>query len=168
MIARYPGAVLTRARSSSWYARLARYPTLHQFVRYAMVGVLNVGVGLAILNLLLINGVQANLAQAAAFLVTSIQGFALHKTWAFKDEGKHPLLRGYLVFLLLTTVGLAINQIVFTLLLLPMRPLGLLGKNLAALGAIPFSVAWNFMAYRRWTFNPAAPTAPAASERSPG
>lgn len=157
--------MLTRARSTRLYARLVRYPTLHQFVRYSIVGALNVLVGLAILNILLLQGLHPNASQAVAFMVTSVQGFALHKTWAFKDDGRHPVLRGYLLFLGFTLIGLAINQMAFTLLLLPLSALGLLGKNLAALGAIPFSVAWNFMAYRTWTFRPAAPV---ASGRSPG
>jgi len=157
--------VLTRLRSTRAYARLSAYPTVHQFVRYALVGALNVVVMLGIFNLLLLSDLHPNVAQAVAFLITTVQGFYLHKTWAFRDEGRHPPLRGYLVFLALTVVGLGINQAAFTLFLVPLGRYGLIGKNVASLAAVPFSVVWNFMAYRTWTFRPAAP---AASSRSPG
>lgn len=135
-----------------------------QFVRYALVGLLNVTLFFSIFNLLLWVGWHAIAANAVAFFLATLNSFALNKLWAFKDPRRHAVLRQYLVFLFFTLVGLAINTGVLSLLLIPLEPFGTLGKNAAALGAIPFSVAWNFLSYRRWTFKPHA----AASSTSEG
>ena len=57
-----------------------------------------------------------------------------------------------MVFLLMTLIGLALNTGAFRLLLIPLEEYGRLGRNAAALATVPISVAWNFTAYRRWTF----------------
>lgn len=164
----YASSMLNRARSTRLYARLSGYPALHQFVRYALVGVLNVVVYLGIFNVLRVVDAHPNLAAAVAFFVTSIQSFTLNKLWAFRDPRREALMRQYLVFVFFTLVGLAINQAAFTVLLLPLRRFGRLGENAALIGALPFSVIWNFFSYRRWTFKPGAHAAAGASARSPG
>jgi putative flippase GtrA len=144
--------MLSSLRRTSLYAWLTRFPALHQFVRYGLVGVLNVAVYFALYNLLRLVDTHPNLAAAVAFFVTSLQSFALNKLWAFRDARRHAVFRQYLVFVMFTMIGLAINQAAFTVFLLPLRRFGALGENAALLGAIPFSVAWNFFSYRRWTF----------------
>lgn len=159
--------MLERARATTLYGRLAEYPAFLQFVRYAMVGVLNVALFLGIFNLLLWAGAHTIAANAVAFFLTSLNSFALNKLWAFKDPRRQAVLRQYLVFVGFTMVGLGINTGVLYLLLIPLEPYGTLGKNAAALGAIPFSVAWNFLTYRRWTFKPGAHEGSGASVGSP-
>lgn len=155
--------VLDRARSSRLYARLSRRPALHQFVRFATVGVLNVVLYFSIFNLLLWLGLHTLASNAVAFLVSSVNSFTLNKLWAFKDPRREAIVRQYFVFVFFTLVGLAINSGVLWLLLIPLATYGTIGKNLAALGALPFSVAWNFTAYRRWTFRVHRPPAGVAS-----
>lgn len=150
-------------RRTAIYERLSRYPAVLQFVRFATVGSLNVALYLLLFNVLLAVGLHTLAANAIAFVVTSINSFALNKTWAFKDRRRHALVRQYFVFVTFTLVGLAINSGVLSLLLIPLDRFGTLGKNAAALGAIPFSVAWNFNAYRRWTFRARKPPAGVAS-----
>ncbi len=156
--------MLQRARSSALYAWLRQRPAALQFVRYALVGLLNVTLFLGLFNLLLWAGWHTIAANAVAFFVTSVNSFTLNKLWAFKDPRRSAVLRQYLVFVFFTLIGLAINTSVLYLLLIPLEPFGTLGKNAAALGAIPFSVVWNFLSYRRWTFKPHA----AASSTSEG
>ncbi|HVE92711.1 MAG TPA: GtrA family protein [Actinomycetota bacterium] len=148
--------MLTRARSSGLYVRASRYPIIGQFIKYAMVGALNVAVGLSIFNLLRLVDVHPNIALTVAFTVTSIQSYALNKKWSFKDQGRHGITKGYLLFVSFTLVGFAIQQIGFTVSYkLLLHRYGKLGENLAILSVTPFSVLWNFLAYRRWTFGAA-------------
>ncbi len=146
-------AALERTRSTALYARVSRYPALLQFVKYGMVGVLNVTVYVGIYNLLRLADVHPNLSLTVAFFFTSIQSYTLNNRWTFRDTGRHPLFRGYMLFVGFTLVGLALNQAAFTFFLIGLRRFGRLGENIALLGATPLSVAWNFMAYRRWTFS---------------
>lgn len=145
--------MLTRLRQSKAYARISEYEIVHQFVKYATVGVLNTTLFFGLFNALdfLIPTVGA---YAAAFLITSVGSFILNKFWSFRDQSRHRVVRQYLVFVIFTLFGLGLNTGAFRLLLIPLEQYGRLGKNAAALATLPLSVIWNFTAYRRWTFKP--------------
>ena len=147
-------AVLTQIRSSKTYERMARHQIVHQFVKYAMVGVLNVCVHLSIFNVLVLVGLHTLLANAVAFFIASINSFYWNKRWAFRDVRRDAVVRQYFVFLFFTVVGLGLHTGSFWLLLKPLHPHGTLGKNVALLLALPVSVIWNFTCYKFWTFSP--------------
>ncbi len=123
-----------------------------QFVRFASVGIFNFLVYFAIYNALLHAGLHAVAATAIAFGITSITSFFLNKFWSFKDVSRGSMARQYVVFTFFTLIGLGINSGAVALFLIPFRRFGRLGENLAALCAQPFSMVWNFTAYRLWTF----------------
>lgn len=148
--------MLTQIRSTKTYERVTRYEIVHQFVKYAMIGTLNVGVHVGFFNLFLLLGVQSLVANALSFFIASINSFLLNKRWAFRDRRDHAVVRQYFVFLFFTLVGLALHTGAFSLLLIPLDDHGTLGKNAALLFALPVSVLWNFTSYRRWTFVPGA------------
>lgn len=154
--------MLTQFRSSKTYERVTRHLIVHQFVKYAMVGVLNVCVHLAIFNVLELAGLPTLAANAIAFFVASINSFMWNKRWAFRDVRREAVVRQYFVFLFFTIVGLALHTGTFSVLLIPLREYGTLGKNAALLGALPVSVIWNFTCYKLWTFSPRT------TDRSPG
>jgi putative flippase GtrA len=148
--------VRSQFRRSKTYERLSRHEIVRQFVKYAVVGVLNVAIFLTIFNVLRSMDVPVLGANAIAFVVTSVNSFLLNKFWSFRDHRREAFVRQYLVFVLFTIVGLALNTAVFRLLLIPLAQFDRLGENAAALGALPVSVIWNFTTYRRWTFKPSA------------
>jgi putative flippase GtrA len=148
--------VLTQIRSTKTYERVTRHEIVRQFVKYAMIGMLNVAVHVGFFNLLIVFGVPSVAANAAAFFVASINSFFLNKRWAFRDQRDQAVVRQYGVFLFFTLVGLALHTGAFSLLLIPLEDRGTLGKNIALLAALPVSVLWNFTSYRRWAFVPNA------------
>ena len=154
--------MLAQLRQSTVYRRLHRHEIVRQFVKYAVVGCLNVAIFLAIFNSLLLVDVPALAANAIAFSVASVNSFVLNKIWSFRDRRRHAVVRQYFVFVFFTLVGLGMNTAVFSLLLIPLEGFGTLGKNAAALGSLPVSVIWNFTSYRRWTFHPRGWTRPGA------
>jgi putative flippase GtrA len=131
---------------------VTEHETVRQFVRYATVGVFNVACFFALFNAFLKVGLHDLASYALAFGATSIVSFVLNKRWAFRDVRRGSVMRQYFLFLFFTAVGLGLNTTLFYLFLIPLRAHGTLGKNFAAMSAIPFSVAWNFTAYRLWTF----------------
>ena len=149
--------MLQRVRESKLYADLHRHEIVRQFVKYAIVGAINVVIQLAFFNGLRIAGVHRIPASTVAAVVTSITSFALNKVWSFRDSNASRVHRQYLRFSLFTLVGLAIFTGAFRLLLIPLEQYGRLGENAAFILAIPAAVVWNFTSYRRWTFNRAAP-----------
>ena len=148
--------MLTQIRSSKTYERVTRHEIVHQFVKYAMIGMLNVAVHVGFFNLFLVLGLPSLVSNALAFFIASINSFLLNKRWAFRDRRDHAVVRQYFVFLFFTLVGLALHTGAFSLLLIPLDDHGTLGKNAALLLALPVSVVWNFTSYRRWTFVPNA------------
>jgi putative flippase GtrA len=127
--------------------RLLRHEITGQFVRYALVGVLNVGISLVFFTLL---GRSAP-ATAIAFLVSNTISFFLNKRWAFRDE-RVDVARQYVLFFVFTAVGLALFVGQFALYRIPLHRYGTNGKYAAYLLSLPLVVLWNFTAYRRWTF----------------
>jgi len=134
------------------YVRLHEHEVIRQFVKYAIVGCLNVTLSLGIFNVLRLVEAPRLVASTVAFLLTSVNGFLLNKLWSFRDQRSHRVTRQYLRFVSFTLVGLGLFSIAFRLLLIPLGDFGRIGENAAFLGAIPISVVWNFTAYRRWTF----------------
>jgi putative flippase GtrA len=148
------------------YERVTRHEIVHQFVKYAMIGVLNVCVHVLIFNVLVLSGLPTLLANAVAFFIASINSFIWNKRWAFRDDRRNAVIRQYLVFLFFTLVGLGLHTGAFSLLLIPLHPHGTLGQNAALLLALPVSVIWNFTCYKLWTFTPGSPPTPHAGPDS--
>lgn len=136
------------------YDRLASYEIVGQFIRYATVGVMNVALFFAIYNTLLHFHVETHASYVIAFAITNVGSFLLNKRWTFRDARPH-FVRQYFRFSFFTLVGLGISTTAFSafLHLTPLEHHGTVGKNVAALAAIPFSVFWNFFSYRHWTFH---------------
>jgi putative flippase GtrA len=146
------------------YDRLARYEIVGQFIRFGIVGAFNVAFFFAIYNGLLRARVETHASYVLAFAVTNVTSFLLNKRWAFRDPRHEAVLRQYFRFAFFTMIGLAISFGAFSLFLhlTPLERHGTLGKNIAALAAVPFSVMWNFFSYRRWTFSSRPPDADSA------
>jgi putative flippase GtrA len=145
--------VPTQLRRSRLYESLHRHEIVRQFVKYAIVGVLNVALSLAIFNGLRVLDVPRLGASAIAFVLTSINGFLLNKTWSFRDPRTHRVHFQYARFFVFTLIGLGLFTGAFRLLLIPLEEFGRIGENAAFVCSIPVSVLWNFTSYRRWTFN---------------
>jgi putative flippase GtrA len=144
--------VLESLRTSKAYERLAKHEIVKQFVKYGVVGVLNVALFFGIFNGLRVTDAPTLVRYAIGFLVTSATSFLLNKFWSFRDPRRHAVVRQYFHFVSFTLVGLGLNTGIFSLFLIPLRRHGAVGENIAALAALPFSVLWNFTGYRYWVF----------------
>jgi putative flippase GtrA len=146
--------MVTQSRSSKAIEQLRRHEIVRQFAKYALVGCLNVAIFLGIFNALRLLTVPIFAADAIAFAISSVNSFVLNKLWSFQDHRREVAVRQYFVFVFFTLVGLGLQLGIFRLLLVPLERYGRLGENGAALGALPFSVIWNFTTYKLWTFKP--------------
>lgn len=146
--------MLTRFRNTRLYDRVSRHEWIHQFVKYALIGGLNVAIHLAIYNLLTLGGLSPLAANAIAFFFASVNSFIWNKLWAFRDQRREAVVRQYLLFVGFTLIGLGLHTAAFSVWLLLLGRHGRLGENAALLLALPVSVVWNFTSYRLWTFKP--------------
>ena len=138
--------------STPIHRRVREHEAFGPFVRFAIVGGINFALYFAIYTVLIHFGWHPVAAAALAFALSSINSFFLNKFWAFRDKERTGISRQYLIFAFFTLIGLGINSGAVALFLIPLKRFGTLGKEGAALCAQPFSLAWNFTAYRRWTF----------------
>ncbi len=155
--------MLGQLRSSRLYARVGHHEIVRTFVKYAIIGGLNVVVFLTLFNLMRrVVGLDEVPAYVVAFVPTNVNSYFLNKRWAFRDERQDALFRQYLRFAFFTVVSLGISAGLFRLFLIPLNRYGWIGENIAALLPLPFSVAWNFASYRLWTFRRDRPTSTVA------
>lgn len=124
-----------------------------QLLRFGAVGLLNLGTHIALYNVFRSLGATTLASNIAGFLITSLQSYALNRTFSFKQKGRHPLLLSYMLFLVFTVVGLVIHTSTFKGLLLLSGKEGRVAETIALMLAVPLSALWNFFAYRTWTFN---------------
>lgn len=132
-----------------------------QFMRFAMVGLLNTLIDFGVLNALLWLddypvGWKIFAYNSLAFTIASGNSYLFNKHWTFGDRRPSTLPRVGLFFLL-TSIGLLINCTVVYLLTLPgWSPVGVvpvIWVNLAKIVATFASLVWNFFSYRCWVFD---------------
>ncbi len=131
-----------------------------QFMRFAMVGILNTLIDFGTLNGLLWwdgypVGWKLLIYNALAFTIASGNSYFFNKRWTFGDSRPSTLSRVGLFFLL-TSIGLFINcTVVYLLTFSGWSPLAVstpIWVNLAKVAATFASLVWNFYSYRWWVF----------------
>lgn len=121
---------------------------LRQVAKFAVVGVINTAVDIAIFSALVFLldwGLIA--ANTVAFCAAVINSYALNALWTFRGNhgARKPLTRLNL-FILVSVVGLAISNLMVWLFA---DALGAIGAKLVAVVA---SFVWNFGASRKFVF----------------
>jgi putative flippase GtrA len=139
-----------------------------QFVKFAVVGVLNTAVdwlSFFLLTLAPFFDTNQTFAKGIAFVLAVINSFILNSLWTFKEEvqigmeqaGKERARRGsqyFLKFLLVSLVGLLINTLAFGL----TRGIveGEYSENavklISLVAASAAATLWNFLANKFWTY----------------
>lgn len=128
----------------------AKYPTLAQATRFALVGAVNTVVDLTIFSFLFyLLTWHLLLANATGFVIAAACSYVLNKAWTFADKsrGGEAIRRG-VAFLGVATAGLAIGSLIIWLAALVLPPI------LAKLTSIGGTFLWNYTVSRRWVFRP--------------
>jgi putative flippase GtrA len=134
-----------------------------RFVKFAMVGAAGSITDFTVLNVLIqAFGAPLVLANTASFIAAVMQNFSLNRRWTFPESRGRQAGGQLASFVLVSVIGLGINQIVFLTLhhfweQLFMAAWGdnvgfILSYNVAKLFAIGVVLFWNFSANRLWTY----------------
>jgi putative flippase GtrA len=134
-----------------------------RFAKFAIVGAAGSVTDFLVLNVLVqVFGVPLFLANLCSFTAAVVQNFSLNRRWTFPESRERQASGQLLRFAIVSTVGLAINQLVFltihhfsvphwTAILGP--TLGFtVSYNVAKLFAIGVVLFWNFLVNRLWTY----------------
>lgn len=130
-------------------------PLIGQFVRFAIVGVINTGVDYVTYFLLtrLVDYFDEHkvYATSIAFILAATNSYFMNKIWTFRDKSRQ-VGEQYLKFFAVSLVGFGLNALIFYF-LLRLGLYDILAKVLTT-GVVLF---WNFLANKLWTFKQKIP-----------
>ena len=125
-------------------------PLIGQFIRFALIGILNTGIDYVIYLVLTryVEWFDENkvAATSIAFIIAATNSYFLNKIWTFKDKSKEVGTQ-YIKFFAVSVVGFGLNAIIFYF-LLRFGLYDIFAKVLTT-GVVLF---WNFLANKFWTF----------------
>ena len=128
---------------------------LGRFARFLTVGALGTFLDFGLLSLLKVFGFPTLLANSLSFSAGVANNFTFNRLWTFADAKRSNWRRQLMEFLLVSLVGLALNNAIVLWLETPLGQLlgqpeyGYLPAKVIATGVVVF---WNYFANRYWTF----------------
>jgi len=145
---------------------LEKYPVIGQFFRFGLIGGMNTGVDLVILNILIFStgqyeGAAYSAFKAISFAAAATFSYFMNKRWAFRDDSKEKEVRKFSQFFIVSIIGAVINVTVATLVVMYLKPvigadfLFLNDKLWGSVGALfgtAFGLIWNFLGYKFFVF----------------
>jgi putative flippase GtrA len=142
--------------------------TGRQFLKFALVGVMNTLVDLAVLNAeTIITGVKEGSGYAVqkgfSFLTAVIFSYFLNKHWTFQDTSREAQTKKFSQFLFVSVIGMLINVTAATVVVTYLKPVinpalnlafltDQIWVNIGALGGTAIGLIWNFAGYKFWVF----------------
>jgi putative flippase GtrA len=138
-----------------------RAPSLFEFSKFAVVGVLNSGVDFGILNLLmLITGVSSGAGFLAfkSVSVTSgvINSYLWNKYWTFKTSNSADARREFMAFMVVTLIAVGVNvagaDVIVNVIGAPAGFSTKLWANIGAISGAGLTLFTNFFGYKFFVF----------------
>ena len=129
--------------------------TKHRPLRFVIVGISNTILDFTLMNLLSLAGLNLIIANTISTGIAMIYSFLMNKKWTFRNAGQD-YLRQVILFFIFTAIGIWVIQ--NGLIILAKHHLPHFGlpdqvfNNLAKLGALVFSLTWNYLTYNRFVF----------------
>lgn len=126
-----------------------------RFARFLTVGALGTLLDFGLLTTLKWVGLPTLFANSLSFSAGVINNFALNASWTFADRRTKNRRAQFFQFLLVSLIGLLINNAIVLLLETPLgawmgrEAWGYLPAKVLATGVVVF---WNYFANRNWTF----------------
>jgi putative flippase GtrA len=147
--------------------------TAKQAGKFGLVGILNTVIDLGIFNLLSqVFGVYVVVANVVSVSAAIINSYIWNKNWTFQDKTKKNLLEQFAKFVIFSVFGMGIQTFMVWLLATKWTVTGLWAysivdliglegifsesfvlNNWAKVWGIGLALIWNFIAYKKWTFN---------------
>lgn len=128
---------------------------LQRFSRFLAVGAIGTILDFGLLSLLKTLGLPTLIANSVSFTTGVVNNFTWNRLWTFSDTKQAGWKRLFLQFVLVSLVGLALNNVIVLWLenpfgtLLGQPKFGYLPAKIIATGLVVF---WNYFANRYWTF----------------
>lgn len=140
---------------------IQKYPSFIQFVKFAIVGVINTAVDFGVLNLLIFftkisSGIYYSTFKGISFTAAVLNSYVWNRFWTFKDaQEKNPAAQ-FGKFIIVSLIGFGINVGTASLIVNVIGPQFGVSEhawaNIGAICATAISWVWNFTGYKFWAF----------------
>jgi putative flippase GtrA len=135
--------------------------SLPQFIKFAIVGASGTVIDFLILIILKNVGFHTLIANALSFTAGLTNNYFWNSRWTYKETVEKFSMDQFIKFTAVSLIGLGLNSIILLVLESPIEKL----IGMPGLGYLPAKVIatiivlfWNYMANRKWTFNPSKGT----------
>lgn len=141
-------------------AILNRFPIIKQVIKFFVVGVMNTGIDLAVLNTLMFafqktEGVFYSVFKALSFFTAVVFSYYINKNWTFRDSSTDSSNKKFAQFITISIISAFINVGTASLVVTFIKPsVGLdfisnqLWGNIGALCGTAIGLIWNFTGYK--------------------
>jgi putative flippase GtrA len=137
---------------------------IHEVAKFGIVGVVNFALDVFLFNALRSGGVGPLESKTIAVTVAATSSYFMNRHWSFAHRARSGVRREYVLFIVLSAVGLVIA---LTCLAVSHYALGFksqLADNVAGNGiGTVLGTVWRFWSFKRWVFLP-APDGPTPAE----
>lgn len=135
-----------------------------RFAKFATVGAAGAFTHFTLVNILVqLVGLSERASNPFGFAAAVVQNFMLNRRWTFPESRQRHAGRQLAQFVIVSLIGLSINQLVFMIVHQLLEPswIRLVGQerlghalsyNFALAAAIGVVLFWNFAANRLWTY----------------
>jgi putative flippase GtrA len=161
MRGRYP------RRVSAVRALYQRFQVLiHEVAKFGVVGAFNAVLDIALFNWLHFGqGIGPLTSKAISVTVAATSSYFMNRHWAFAHRARTGIRREYVLFIVLSAVGLAIVEACLATARYGLGYTSPLALNIAANGVgLVLGTLWRFWSFKRWVFLPNEPGVPTAAE----
>jgi putative flippase GtrA len=139
---------------------------IHEVAKFGLVGVFNAVLDIALFNYLHFKaGIGPLTAKAISTTIAATSSYFMNRHWSFAHRARSGLRREYVLFVVLSAVGLVIVEICLAVTRYGLGLKSVFALNVAANGVgMVLGTLWRFYAFKRWVFLPAEPGGPTAAE----
>lgn len=156
---------------------MARYPRrmralydrfrvlIHEFTKFGIVGAFNAVLDIALFNYLHFGShhIGPMTSKAASVTVAATSSYFMNRHWSFAHRARTGIKREYVLFFLLSAVGLAIVEVCIAITRYGLGLKSVFALNVAAnVVGLGLGTLWRFWSFKRWVFLP--PGEPTAAE----
>lgn len=139
---------------------------IHEIAKFGIVGAFNFGLDIVIFNVLRSAGVGPLTSKTIAVTIAATSSYFMNRHWSFAHRARSGIRREYVLFIVLSAVGLGIALVCLTISHYVLGFDSQLADNVSGngIGTI-LGTMWRFWSFKRWVFLPAeSPDDPSPAE----
>lgn len=139
---------------------------IHEIAKFGVVGAFNAVLDIALFNWLHFSvGIGPLTSKALSVSVAATSSYFMNRHWSFAHRARTGIKREYVLFIILSGVGLVIVEVCLGITRYGLGRTDPLSLNIAANGiGLVLGTLWRFWSFKRWVFLPAEPGLPTPAE----